>query len=138
MKQRGIALFTAFIFVVGFIACGGGGGKYGDAKKAMGEMMENMNNLASSLDKADDAKGVAAALNKFCDAMEKLKPTIEELEKKYPELEDEANLPPELAEYQKQMEEIGPKFGAAMMKIMQYADDPDVKAANERFEKVMQ
>jgi predicted nuclease with TOPRIM domain len=138
MKKRGIALLTALTFVVGFVACGGGGGggKYADAKKAMGDMFDHMEKLATDLDKAEDAKAVAAALNTFNDAMEKLKPKIQELEKKYPELQDEANLPEELAEYSKKMEEMGPKFATAMMKIMQFADDPDVKAANEKFEKV--
>jgi hypothetical protein len=137
MKKRGIALLTALTFVIGFVACGGGGGKYGDAKQAMGDMLNSMEKLAADLDKAEDAKAVASALNTFTGAMEKLKPKIQELEKKYPELNDEANLPPELAEYQTKLAEIGPKFGSAMMKIMQFADDPDVKEANEKFEKIM-
>ena len=124
-----IVLGLAFS-IVGLTACGGG--KYGEAKKAMEKSIQIMDDFANGMDKADNAKEVAATINKFTKGMEALKPVMEELEKKHPEIKDQSNLPSELAPYAEKFAEIGQKFMSAIMKTQKYQDDPEVQKAMEK------
>lgn len=122
-----ILFVTLGLFLLGFVACGGaGGGKYADAKEVMEEMVDLMDDFSAAMDKANDGKAVAAALEGFIDRMKSLKEKADELEKKYPELKDKENIPEELKDLMPKLEEAGKKMGASMMKIMQYASDPAV------------
>ena len=126
--MKKIVLFTTLgLFLLGFVACGGtGGGKYADAKEAMQEMIDVMNDFGAAMENANDGKAVAAALEDFIDNMESMKGKMEELEKKYPEFKDKEKVPEELKELMTQLEEASKKMAGSMMKIMQYASDPDV------------
>jgi hypothetical protein len=136
LKQSKFTVFFALVaFLVGFVACGGGGGQFSSEKKVMEKGAEIMEDFLTSMEKADDAKGVAAALNTFADEMEKIKPQMEELQTKYPDLDQ---VPEELAPIAKKYEELGMRMMSVMGKIMQYADDPDVQAAQERLDNAMQ
>ncbi len=132
-----MAFLGIAIFIVGFIACGGGGGKYAEVTKIMEKSAEVVDNFVSKMDKADSGPKVAAAINSFADEMEKMKPKMDELEKKYPELKDMSDPPAELAPVMKKSEEIWQRLGPAMGKIMQYSGDPEVKKAQARLEKIM-
>lgn len=127
--------FALVAFIVGFVACGGGGGQFSSEKKVMEKGAKIMEDFLNSMEKADNAKGVAAALNTFADEMEIIKPQMEELQNKYPDLDD---VPEELAPVAKKYEELGMRMMSAMGKIMQYSDDPDVQAAQERLDKAME
>ena len=122
-------------FAVGTMACGGD--EYADAKKAISKSNKVLEGFFTEFDKADDAKSVAAALNGFVDNMKQVIPEIRELEKKYPELGGGQSVPEELGEEGKKMMELWGRFGSIMMKIQQFADDPEVKKAQERLQTVM-
>jgi len=123
------------VFIFGVIACGGG--KYADAKKAVSESNEALEDFLGKMDTADNAKDVAAALTGFTTEMEKIAPKMKELEEKYPEFKDSQSIPEELGEEGKKMTELWGKFGSVMMKIQQYADDPEVQKAQEKLQNIM-
>ncbi len=131
---KGLSLITLAIFIVAFVACSGsGGGQYAAEKKLIKQASDIMEDFVSGMEKADNGKEVASVLNKFADKMSELAPKMKELEKKYPEIEE---APEELSVVMKDVEAIQQKMMGAMMKIMQYQNDPDVKAAQEKLEKI--
>jgi hypothetical protein len=68
--------------------------------------------------------------------MKEMKSKMEGLDKKYPELKDMANPPQELKTETEEMSKVVMKMGSVMIKAMKYADDPEVKKAQEEFQKV--
>lgn len=126
---------TLVVFTAAFTACGGGGGKYADAKKVMGKLIEAMDTHVAELDKADNAKDFAKGIRSMAKTLAELKTDMEELDKKYPELKDLDSPPPELAEEAAQIEALGEKMRTIMMKMMQFGEDPDVQAAMEELNK---
>ena len=131
-----ITLLCVVVIAVGAIACGGGG-KYGEAKKVIAKSNVVLAKKKKKMDSVDNAKDAASAMNNFTDAMEKIVPQMRELEKTYPELGGGQSVPEELGEEGKKMMELWGKFGSVMMKIQQYADDPEVKKAQERLQTIM-
>ncbi|MFC2169829.1 hypothetical protein ACFLRM_04610 [Acidobacteriota bacterium] len=138
MKTSKWFVLLSIILFFGFIACGGGGGKYSDAKKLIQESSDVMGKFIDNMEKAEDGKAVAAAMTTFSNAMSELQPKFEGLELKYPELKDQANPPPEIADEIKKFEELSQRMMSVMTKMMQYTDDPDVQKAQEELGKVMQ
>lgn len=136
-RTKWMAFLSVVVFIAGFSACGGGS-KYGEVTKIMEKSAKIMENFIARLEKADSGSKVAAAINAFADDMEKLKPKMMELEQKFPELKDESNLPAELAPIMKKSSEMWQRMGAAMMKVMQHSDDPEVKKAQERLQKIIE
>ncbi len=126
-----VACLLALVLVTG---CGG---KYSDVEKINEEYVEIVENYISALDKADDSESVVKAMNNFTDELEVLWPKMRELAEKYPELENQENLPEELKKSQKRAEEVGAKMAGSFMKLMKYMDDPDVMAAQERMGGIM-
>ena len=129
-----ISIFIVLSFAV--VACGGGGGKYAKVKKVFNEQIQIMDEFVTGLEKADDAKAVAKVLNKYADGLEKLVPAQNELFKDFPELKDQKEPPAELKEEGEKMQKITERMSSAFMKLFQYSDDPDVKKAQERLEKI--
>lgn len=130
---------VVLLLTLGFFACGGGeGGKYAEAKKVLQKSNQIMEKLINDLDKAEEGKQVAAALNGFTKAMQGLKSQFKSLEEEYPELKTMANPPVELQAEAKQLEALTKRISSAMMKVMKFADDPDVKKAQEAFQKALQ
>ena len=134
--KQWIIVLCVVVFAVGTIACGGGG-KYADAKNVIAKSNKVLEGFLEKMDTVDNAKDVAAAINDFTDEMEKFVPEMKELEKKYPELGGGQSVPEELGEEGKKMMELWGKFGSIMMKIQQYADDPEVEKAQKRLQTVM-
>lgn len=126
---------TLFIFCL--TACGGGGGKYADVKSVMKKVGEETDKFVAAMDKADNGEKVAAAMTDFAETMGEMRTELEELIKKYPELEDMENPPEELAEEAQAFMGSWSKIMSAMMKIQQYADDPAVLEAQKKFDEVM-
>ncbi len=111
----------------------GGGGKYADLQRFQKKMLGAMEAYVADLEKADSAKKVAAAMNAHTDRMEKLAPEAEKLQKRYPNPDALADRPKEMRENEEKMRGMAMRMGGAMMKIMPYMDDPEVRKAQERF-----
>ena len=142
-KKGGVMNYSKFlkisIFVIvslAFVACGGGGGKYAQAKKVISKQIQVFDEFATGMEKADNAKDVAKAMNNYADSMEKLIPMQQELFEKFPELKDQKEPPAELKEEADKIMEISGKIQSAFMKIDQYGDDPDVQKAQKRMEEI--
>ncbi len=118
-------------------ACGGGGGKYAEAKKIMEETADTMEEFMNSVEKAGSADDVVAAINKFSDSMKKLKPKVEELQKKYPELKNEKEVPEELKPVIERFNSLGSRMMGAMGNIAKYAADPKVQEAQQKLMEAM-
>jgi len=129
-----IVLLCAVVFIAGTMACGGG--KYADAKKVMEKSNKVMEDFLGGMEKAENAKEVAAALTDFTKAMQKITSEMKKLEEKYPELSNRQSPPPELGEIGQKMIELWSKFPSVMMKIQQYSDDPEVQKAEEEFQNI--
>ncbi len=115
----------------------GCGGKYADVKKVSGKFAKATEAYVAELDKADDAKAVAKAINSYADALEKFWPQMQKLSEKYPKLKDHTNPPKGLEASQKEAEAAGKKMAGTFMKIMPYMGDPEVRKAQERLGAVM-
>ena len=135
MKNTAITMsLILFTFSLLIIGCGG---KYSDAIALNEEYINIVEDYIADLDKADDAKAAAKAINNFSDKLEKIWPKMQELSEKYPELKDQSAVPEEMKETQKKAEEVGAKMGAAMMKVMPYMQDPEVQKAQKRLGQIM-
>lgn len=134
--KKFVSLSTIAVFVIVLFACGGGG-KYGDAKKAMENFISATEDFVAALENADDGKTVAAAINSYADVMKDVGAEMKALTEKYPELKDQKNPPEELKDVAKKMEEVMPKMMGAMMKLAKYAEDPDVMAAQKKMQEAM-
>lgn len=144
MKLRGwMAIVGLTVFIMGITACGSGGnavvggGKYSDIKSIMKTFNENTEQWIESMDKADTAKKVAAALSDYTNKMKDLRVEMTKMEEKYPELTDMADPPEELKEEAGKMEELMSKMMSTMMKAQQFADDPEVIKAQAEFQEAM-
>lgn len=134
--SKWMAFFGLVVFVVAFTACGGGG-KYADMKPIVKDMNKAAESFIQDMENADNAEKVAAALTDYTQAMGKLQPKMKEMEEKYPELQNMSAPPPELGEDAKKLTDLMMKVGTAMMKAMQYADDPAVQKAQEALQNAM-
>jgi hypothetical protein len=131
-----LSFSTLAIFVLMLFACGGGG-KYADAKKAMENFISATEDFVADLEKADDGKSVAVAINSYAEVMKDVGAEMKALAEKYPEIKDQKNPPEELKAVVKKMEEVMPKMMGAMMKLAKYAEDPDVMAAQKKMQEAM-
>jgi len=134
MMKKWTTIAVSLLAVVLLIGCGG---KYADVKKANEDYVDIVENYVAALDEAEDSKDVVKAMDAFSEDLEKLWPKMQELSEKYPELENEENLPEELKESQERAEEIGKKMATSMMKLMQYMNDPEVREAQQRMGQIM-
>ena len=135
MKKMMVVLFLSLLTISFLII--GCGGKYSDAKKMNEEFIALVEDYIAGLDKADNAKGAAKAINRFADGMEDLWPRMQKLSEKYPELKDKSNPPEELKESQKRAEAMSQKMAGAMIKLMAYFKDPEVQKAQKRLGAIM-
>jgi len=109
--------------------------KYADAKDAINKQADMMEEFAVGVENAKDSAEVVVVLEKFQKTALGAKKEMLAIVKKYPDLKDKANPPEELAAETKRLEEIGPKFMGAMMKIIQdYGEDSEVKKALEKMQ----
>ena len=124
-------------FIVAACLMNGCAGKYGDVKKMNAEFVKTTEAYVAALDKAESAKDVAKAMNRYADELEKVWPKMRKLSEKYPELKDKDNPPKALEASQKEAEAVGKKMGGSFMKVMPYMKDPEVRKAQERLGRVM-
>jgi hypothetical protein len=139
LKQRGWMILTVLgLFLAGMLACGSGGGEYGDLKKTMEDASKVMETLIEEMDQAEDGKAVAYALNNFADELAVLQPKMGELLKKYPELQNPEDLPPEIREIVEKVETFErEKLTGVFMKATKYGSDPDVAQAMQKIQDTM-
>jgi len=98
-----------------------------------------MEEFAVGVENAKDSAAVVAVLAKFQKDAAVAKEQMMAIAEKYPEMKDQANPPEELKAEAARMEELGPKFMGAMMKIsQQYGDDPAVKEALQKMQQALQ
>lgn len=125
------------VCLLALVLAAGCGGQYSDVKKVNEEYIGMVETYIAALDKADDKDDVVKAMNNFTDDLEDIWPRMQALREKYPELDSSEPPPEELKASMEQAEKVGAKIGTSFMKIMQYMDDPEVQAAQQRMGQVM-
>lgn len=133
MNRVIVVLVVAMVF---FWSCGQD--KYGDVVELNDKFISITQEYIDGLNKAQSAKDVASAINKYTDGFQKIGPMMKEINKKYPDLTTVKDLPEKVKESQVKSEKIGMEFASSFMKIIQYMGDPQVIKAQERMTEVMQ
>ena len=133
-KRLVLPLLCALAVSILMVGCKG---KYADAKKVNQEYMDLVQGYIDGLDKAENAKDAAKAIDRFADGMETLWPKMRALSEKYPELRDRNQVPEELKETREEAQEMGKKMGSSMMKLVPYMNDPEVQKAQKRLQEIM-
>jgi len=121
---------------IGLAGCGGGG--VAEARRLQREQIRSVEQYLAALDKADNAKAVAAAINAYADDMEVYAPRMKRLLEKHPEWKEANRRPKELQEDEERAKTAFSKMAGAMFKAMPYMGDPEVRKAQERLMKAMQ
>lgn len=107
--------------------------EYEDFKSLLREVMELMDTFAEDLNNAENADEIVAAIEKYHEGIEPLKPRMDEMDEKYPDI-DEHNHPEVLAEVMEEYAETVEKFSGAMAVLMEYMDNEEVVEAMEKFQ----
>ncbi len=129
MKGSAVVVCTIFLLLWGIVGCGG---KYDAAEKLNQAYIELLENYIADVEKVDSAKAAAKAVNRFADGMEDLLPRLKALAEKYPELKDRSNPPEQLKASQEKADALGLRMAGAMMKLMPYMEDAQVRDAHKR------
>ena len=132
-----IAKFIMVFFVLSCF-CYGCGGSYDDVIAVNEDFVEILEDYSNDLEKADNAKDVVAAINDVAEKLEKLAPRMKKLSEKYPDLDNEKDLPEKLLKSEKDMERVGEKLAGSFMTLVKYMGNPDVMAAQMRLSTAMQ
>ncbi|NIM11609.1 MAG: hypothetical protein GTO45_05900 [Candidatus Aminicenantes bacterium] len=128
------------VLVVGLLliafACGGGG-KYADLKNVFEDYIDATEKFFDGFEKADNADKVAAAINDYSDAVKKIIPKMKEMQKKYPDLGKEKDVPEELKATMERFQKVMAKMPTLFGKVAQYGTDPKVQEAQKKLMEVM-
>jgi hypothetical protein len=113
--------------------------EYEDVKIFLDKQIKTFEVFIKNCEGVTDAKSAAAAIAGFTKDFRALMPEIKALSTKYKDLQGmmKTNPPAELAPHITKMEEMAKNMSPAMMKIMQYAQDPEVMKAQQDFQKLM-
>ncbi len=136
MKKFTLIVITAMIMLV--IA---GCGKSNSPDAVIEDMLDAFDSYIVDMEKSEDVDSAIAAMEKFAKVMEALKPRMEEVEKKYPDLKNTFKgneVPAEFKKFEERIKAMGPKMGTLMGKMMQYMGDPKFQEASKKFQKSMQ
>ena len=136
MKKFTLIVITALIMLV-LAGCG----KSDGPKAVIGEFLDTFDVYVEDMNKTENVDEAIAVTEKFSKAMAILKPKMEELEKKYPNLKNSLKgdaVAEEFKEFEGRIKEMGPKFGALMGKMMQYMGDPKFQEAQKKLQEAMQ
>jgi hypothetical protein len=120
-----------------FSGCASEKPKYHDAKEASTEYVSLTEEYCAGIEKAGSAEDAAKVINAFADGLEKLGPKMKKVAEKYPELEDQENIPEEWKASQEKIEEAIKKMTGTMFKLAPYMSDPAVLKAQERMGQIM-
>jgi len=129
------SLLVVGVFLLAY-ACGGGGD---DPKSVMNDMLNITDQFIAGLGKAQSADDVVSVIDNYSASMQKLAPRLKAVQEKYPELKGMKgdNLPAEFKEFEQRIKDLSPKMMGVMGKIMQYASDPKVQAAQKKMLEAM-
>jgi len=133
--SKGVMLAVMVLFVLSVAACGGS--KYGDIKEVMNAQTKAMEKYIHAMENAGSAQDAVAAINNFTSDMKVLLPKMTKTMAKYPEIATKSEPPEELKAEAEAIQTISGKMQGAMMKIMQYMQDPAVQKAMEDQGKIM-
>lgn len=122
---------AGMLFIAALVLPGGcGTGKYADIKNVMEDMIEARERFIANVGQARTPKEAAGAITSLGTEMKKLRPRYEELEKKYPELQNPGSLPLELKELVDALGRTAERRDAELTNIlMLYPDDAGVQKA---------
>jgi hypothetical protein len=134
MKKTILSAMVILGLVALVIGCGN---KYSDVVETNKDFIALMSDYVDDVANVASAGDAAKAINKLADGMEKLVPKMKELSEKYPELKDHENIPEEIKAMEKDMEDVGRRFGESFMKLMPYMADKDVQSAQARLSTTM-
>lgn len=137
MKAAMIISTVCLLMCVSLVGCGGGS-KEEDAREVGNEFAAAVDKYAADVDSATNADEMAEAIDGLTDKMKSLVPKMKALQEKYPELKGGGDLPPELKDVQTKVDAASQKIISSMMKMMAYANDPNVTAAQERMQAAME
>ena len=132
MKHK-ITMLFALVLAFG-LACGGG--KYGDVKDALNDLIAMQEDYITAIQGAQNAGDVAKAINKYTDKFLQIKPRLESFEQKYPELKTQKEPPAELKDSFERLTRSAEKLATASFSLMKYLGDPEVQKATERLKEL--
>ena len=135
MKRFALAVFGLILGFGMIIGCGGG--EYDEVIEYNDQFVSITKAYVNGLNTAENGKDVAKAMNKFADEFKKLVPKMNEVNQKFPELQQMKDLPKELIESQEEAQAVGMEFASSFMKTMQYAMEPEVAEAQKRMGAIM-
>jgi uncharacterized coiled-coil DUF342 family protein len=128
------SLLVVGLFLLAY-ACGGGGD---DPKTVMKDFVNAMDEFYTGIEKAEDADDIVSAINKFSEGMQEIAPRMKKVQEQFPELNmKDGKVPEEFKEYEEKIKEIGTKMMGLMGKLMKYANDPKVQAAQQKMMEAM-
>ncbi|MFO1471113.1 MAG: hypothetical protein U1F27_08765 [Turneriella sp.] len=134
MKKTGLAIVAAALV---FAACGGRAAALKEYGEAMDNATKKVTEVSAELKEAKDGKAVAAAINKFADAMNEMKAKGDALDKKHNLKmkgdEVPAELKPKLDAFMAASKALGDQMPEA---LKNYAADADVAAALKKMQEV--
>ena len=142
MKEIALATGLVFLLIITGVFSFGDSisrdeAKYDDAKQVLENLAGLLEEFVADMDQAENAKTIAKVLDGFAEDMKELLPGINKIREKYPELDKEDTHPEELKPL---LQRIDKDFRAMMKsygKVNQHIEDPDVKAADEKYKEVM-
>ena len=132
--KNALFLIVCAVCVLGMMSCGEG--KYADAKKVTVKYLDAMENFASAVEKASDPEALVRAVDEFDMKMKELRPEMEAIERKYPELTDTEAPPAEMEDLAHRMNTLSQRLIAAQTKLMKYATDPEVQGALQKLQNI--
>jgi hypothetical protein len=130
-------IIVAAVACMLLVASCGSGGPYGEAKALISEQVGIMNTLVNNMDKAGSATDVANAFKAYNDAMERLAPRLKDFAKRNTELAKAEEIPAELTEEMKKLQEVSIRMGEVSTKSAQFMSDPEVSKEIDRMMKIM-
>ena len=133
--KRILIMSMLFVAFLAFQACGG---ESNDPKAVMGDYLAASEGYIDEMEKSESADDLARATNNFADRLESLVPRMNAMMEAHPELKGMKGneLPEGFEEFKDRVEALGPRMMGVMGKMMKYGNDPAVKEANERLQKV--
>ncbi|MGD8538626.1 MAG: hypothetical protein PVI66_07910 [Candidatus Aminicenantes bacterium] len=134
MPKKVLYLFLCGICVMGLLNCGEG--KYADAKKVTVKYLDAMEAFASAVENADSSEVLVSAVDEFAEKMDELRPEMEVIGKKYPELTDAAIPPAEMEDLAHRMNTLSQRLIAAQSKLMEYSSDLEVQQALQKLQNI--
>ncbi len=126
----------SIVFLALCIAACGRGGKYADIKDTLNTLIDIQESYISSMEKAQNAKDVATAINRYTDGFFRIKPRLDSFGERYPELKTQKQPPEELKEIYDRLTQTGVKFVNTLPTLIKYRSDPEVQQARERLKGV--